>query len=121
MKRSCVYVCVILGAFIVALFAGSILSVEKALASPNACPTPTATNYKKCSDCQCKVLDVTPGNKVTTHTVQAVLKCTKTASCFQNVAGNAKYDLNNDGKINTTDYRIAQKCLGCCSTPSPFK
>jgi hypothetical protein len=123
MKRSCLHVCVVLAAFMFSLFAGGFLCVERALAvgPGDACQNPTATNYKKCSDCQCKVLFMGAGPpRVAGGFAQDAIQCTKIKSCYSNPIKNAKYDLNGDGKIDATDATIARKCVNCTLTPSPF-
>jgi|WetSurMetagenome_2_1015567.scaffolds.fasta_scaffold16089_3 hypothetical protein len=113
-----------LGVIVFTLALGGLVCLEKALAGPgDPCATPSSTNYKNCTDCDCKVLAVVPGNKVTVTTAQAVLKCSKDSRCNKPTGSlwNAKYDLNNDLVVNSIDVQIATKCSGCCSTPSPFK
>ena len=80
MKRSSVKV--MLGVILFALALGGLSYLEKAFAGPgDPCATPNTTNYKNCTDCDCKVLAVIPGNKVTVTTAQAVLKCSKDGRC----------------------------------------
>ena len=122
MKRSCLYASLMLVAFIFALSAGSLIYVDKALAVAGNCESVTATNYKKCKDCQCKVFDVFPGDIITSQTVQAIQNCTSNWRCYTQPVKYSQYDLNGDGKIDWKDTKIAQKCLGCEATPpSVFK
>jgi hypothetical protein len=123
MKRSCFYVCLMVVAFIFALSAGSLLCVEKALAQDHAnnCANITATNYKTCNDCQCKIFNVIPGtDTVNSQIVQAVINCVGNWRCYTQPVQNARFDLNGDGKIDSKDSRIANKCQTCAFNPSPF-
>jgi len=123
MKRSCLYGCFVVVAFIFALAAGSLLCVEKALAADHAndCPNITATNYKTCNDCQCKIFNVIPGSDViNAKIVQAVINCVSDWKCYTKPLQNARFDLNGDGIIDNKDSRIANKCQTCLFNPSPF-
>jgi len=122
MKRSSVTM--MLGTIVLTLALGGFFCADKAFADPsNACPTPTRTNYKSCTECNCKVLLVKPGNRVTVATASAILSCTKKPSCYHRpLSTNSQvFDLNNDTYVNNKDYQIALKCIGCCATPSPFR
>jgi hypothetical protein len=105
---------------------GSIFGTSEAFAAcpNNDCVKPSSTNYKTCADCQCKVLNVLPDCRVSATTAQNVYKCWKQPSWCGYPGTPAqwkKYDLDGNGVVDSVDYTIANKCVGCCSTPSPFK
>lgn len=126
MKRSCL--CSLLGVLVWTLFTGVFFfGTSHAFAADcptNNCVTPSSTTYKTCADCQCKVLAVLPDCRVSATTAQNVYKCWKQPTWCGFPATPLKwqkYDLDGNGVVNSVDYAIANKCVGCCSTPSPFK
>jgi hypothetical protein len=115
---------VLLGIVMLSFFlAGFLCQAQEAAAQK--CNDVTKTNYKSCNETggcsNCKVTALRADGKVTVSEAQAVYNCTKNAACRSGAQMQAKYDLNNDGKVDTADYAIAQKCVGCSKSPSPFK
>jgi hypothetical protein len=116
---------VFLGVLVVSFFMlGFLCPAQEAAAQ--TCNNVTSTNYKNCNEpggCNnCKVAALRPGGKITVAEANAVLKCSKKTGCNGPAPNlNAAYDLNNDGFVNSKDYAIAQKCLGCAASPSPWK